>query len=609
MSKRLKFWWYSRQLKSGDSDIRRKGAEALGRLGAVGAVEPLITALQDSNPGVRHAAAEALDRLEDPRAVEPLIRALRDGYGAVRGTAAAALGRLGDSHAIEGLVFALGDRESHVRCQAAKALANLGDRRWLRVINGDDHYDFMRLGDSGYADAVKPLARSVRDPEDWVRRAAASALCRIQDPLAIELLIHALRDPDFEVRLTAVKKLCHLKDPRAIQPLIEVLGHDRENIEIRSFAIKALYHSGDPRAIEPLVKALDDWKKEVRALAAEAVSRLLDARVVDLLIRVIADGRPNGSRLAAELLGRLRDPSVVEPLTTLLASRDGLARRGAARVLTDLGDRRWAEIIKGDVDDYERLGRSGDRRFVDPLIHLLADQHGATRRAAAQGLAQLGEHKWAEWFIGDIHDFVRLGASGDPAAYDFLVRALNDSAGLAARGLAALGDLRGVEPLDHFLSECPSVDAAVALVKLGDKRGVDHLARLLSVYRLAIEAARILAELGDKRGIPLLVRRLSARECIFREKAATVLAKVLLVHPTWIDSEEWKGIRKKVVEPHTDEYHYHNSQCGPEFETKSHVDEGIGLSFPEEPALSGEITYGADTLEDDSNSGTVTPDF
>ena len=46
--------------------LRLVAAEALGKIGDVRAVEPLISVLKDSNRDVRKAAAEALEKLGMP---------------------------------------------------------------------------------------------------------------------------------------------------------------------------------------------------------------------------------------------------------------------------------------------------------------------------------------------------------------------------------------------------------------------------------------------------------------------------------------------------------------------------------------------------------------
>ena len=109
-------------LKDEDAEVRRRAAEALGKIGDRRAVELLIEALRDGNPMVRIAAAEALGKIGDKRAVEPLIEALKDENAGVREAAAWALGEIGDKRAVEPLIEALKDEDEWVRLKAAWAL-------------------------------------------------------------------------------------------------------------------------------------------------------------------------------------------------------------------------------------------------------------------------------------------------------------------------------------------------------------------------------------------------------------------------------------------------------------------------------------------------------
>ena len=66
------------RLLTDDDEINRwKAAEALGRLGDPGAVEPLIDALWDDDSRVRLKAAWALGQIGDMRATGPLRRLYR----------------------------------------------------------------------------------------------------------------------------------------------------------------------------------------------------------------------------------------------------------------------------------------------------------------------------------------------------------------------------------------------------------------------------------------------------------------------------------------------------------------------------------------------------
>lgn len=116
---------YVRELKNEDKLVRRKAAEALGKLGDSKAAEPLIQALKDEDWRVREKVVEALGKIKDPRAVEPLTQALKDEKAIVRQRAASALGNTGDERALEALTQAKEDRDVNVRSAARAALKKI----------------------------------------------------------------------------------------------------------------------------------------------------------------------------------------------------------------------------------------------------------------------------------------------------------------------------------------------------------------------------------------------------------------------------------------------------------------------------------------------------
>jgi HEAT repeat protein len=97
------------RLKDDSEEERRSAIKELGRLDDPGAMQPLISVLQNENEDrwVRSDAAEALGSIRDERALEALIAALKDEnlyHGAAKG-----LGRMGDKRAIEPLKALLQD--------------------------------------------------------------------------------------------------------------------------------------------------------------------------------------------------------------------------------------------------------------------------------------------------------------------------------------------------------------------------------------------------------------------------------------------------------------------------------------------------------------------
>lgn len=121
--------------------IRSETARALGNLGDLRAVGPLIDALNDYY--AKGAAVEALAKLGALQAIEPIIRYFKNGvlrYASV----ATILGNFGDRQAVEPLIEALKSKDESLRFYAAKALGKLGDPKALPAL------ELMLQNDTGY---------------------------------------------------------------------------------------------------------------------------------------------------------------------------------------------------------------------------------------------------------------------------------------------------------------------------------------------------------------------------------------------------------------------------------------------------------------------------
>jgi HEAT repeat protein len=145
----------ARQLRDPDGHCRAKAVEALGKLGDVRGVEPLIAALEDEAEQIRGYAAEAPAKLGDRRAVPALIEALHDHDVWVRKRIAEALGKLGDPRALDGLGQLLEDLDVSVREAGVWAIAQIGG-----------------------AAAVPHLTRALEDTSPEVRETATAGLTK-----------------------------------------------------------------------------------------------------------------------------------------------------------------------------------------------------------------------------------------------------------------------------------------------------------------------------------------------------------------------------------------------------------------------------------------------
>ena len=290
-----------------DPSIRCHAVLALGRLGDLRAVEPLIGALRDDEWEVRDAAVEALGRLGDLRVVEALIEALHDGHPADRRKVMEALAT--SSVSTEPLLGALGDGDESVRVRAAWALAKRGDPRALPTLlsaldhrpDGNTATAIDGLRELRSADAVMPLVRVLGELEirDWssadVWLGVVDALRAIGDPRAVDALLHPasiqntafgllqhsgeLGNRDFEASVVEALAECGW---RAVPTLVSSLV--QEESRLAALALTRLGWSPETEE-ERLSYALarEEWVEagEVGAGALEPLLRTLDFELVD----------------------------------------------------------------------------------------------------------------------------------------------------------------------------------------------------------------------------------------------------------------------------------------------------------------------------------------
>jgi HEAT repeat protein len=240
-----------------------------------------------------------------------LRRLLDDADPEVRTAAAEAMGQMGDERAFAPLVKDLVDRDKNVRRAAAASLAKLGRPEWAQWVQGNA-WDFDRLGTSGDPGAVDMLVGALTEGPEDVRKAAARALGQSRDERAMPALRRRLGDPDGGVRKTAAVALSKLDEPKW-SPWIKG--------DYWLDDINRLSRSGDPDVFEPLREAL------TTAFTAYAWDATRQRQVpCDAEFR----------RTAAEALGNLSDVRAVEPLTRALEDEDGDVRKAAADALAKL---------------------------------------------------------------------------------------------------------------------------------------------------------------------------------------------------------------------------------------------------------------------------------
>ncbi len=168
-----------------DGDVRRTAARALGLIGDVAAVRPLLATIDGRRSVPLNTITMALMRM-GPDALEPLIEGLSTGSTGIRALCAEMLGVRGSVAALPQLTASLGPREPlELRIRAARALGRIGAPSsadaLVEVTRAGEHVALRAvatraLGHIGGDRTVSVLRDALDSPEHVVASNAARAL-------------------------------------------------------------------------------------------------------------------------------------------------------------------------------------------------------------------------------------------------------------------------------------------------------------------------------------------------------------------------------------------------------------------------------------------------
>jgi HEAT repeat protein len=257
---------------------------------------------------VRVQSIEALQEVGGPDALPWIRQALHDEVPAVRFAAAMALGTARDKVAEPAIRKLAASGTPTDRVGAAFALHRLGYRQYSAE-----------------------LAHFLSSGKDWeVRRNAALALGRLEDPGAMKLLYRAMRERDLGLRLNTLEALALLGSDEARTTLYAqaYAGLGAEE----TFAVQALAQTRDPKYKDLFAERMKtSAHQETRLAAARGLGLLGDASGFDLAMRATRftatkgekhDPAPNKTlrvrQLAVHALGAIRDKRALPRLQELL---------------------------------------------------------------------------------------------------------------------------------------------------------------------------------------------------------------------------------------------------------------------------------------------------
>ena len=339
--------------------------------------DQVIQRLGDEDDRVAAAAAIAVLR-GDPRAPTVASDMLKSENPEARRIAVDGLGKKVGSLAAADLEKAADDGDARVRRVAIYWVGQLKDR-----------------------DAVELLTKRLRDPDENVRAASASALAKIGIGNLAAMAKTAVGDRALAVRLAGVElyAAAHRSDE------LTALTDDPDPMVAAEAAIALESAGPGATAARGLAaKALDraagapEWT--TRAGAANSAVRALGKQdAVAFARRLVADKEPGVRLAAARVLAHGGDRSAAAAIFAEALSVPETELQAAAE-LASIGDERGERTLDAAVRDPARsadvrataaAAHRSARRITPGLVAALADANGAVRVEAAATIAVLAK--------------------------------------------------------------------------------------------------------------------------------------------------------------------------------------------------------------------------
>jgi HEAT repeat protein len=490
-----------------DDNVAVAALEALGRIGGVAAIEPLLGAVRSRSLFRTFPAIALLGQSGDPRVVAPLVELLDEPHYMTE--AIGALGASGQIRAIAPLARLLvGPDPWRVR-SAARALTKLR----TRILD--------RFGDPVAMEAAFQEAVAGKDAVDSLRRALVGA--DVGDAVALATVLAWLQDP------TGVEQLLALLDgdPATVQAVCEAL---RGLGPVAAPAVGAALRTGSsarracllplvvPRrsAVADLLFCLDDPQASIRVLACSALGRIGDPSVVGSLFGLIGDANVRVSQAAIAAVQSLGSEETKVHALAAAQSAHPATRRASLRILSYFGYAEGLDALLAAIEDDDERVRDAaapglalleDPRALAALMassrHPSPSTRAATMRAFGHSTSTPEIVAVLERGLEDAEPWVRyyacqsLGRLLATSAADKIIPLLDDAEGqvrvAAVEAMARLGGDRALATLDRA-SVATDVDVRrAALVGLGLIRRPDAVALIVRATESPDPATRVAA--------------------------------------------------------------------------------------------------------------------
>jgi cyclophilin family peptidyl-prolyl cis-trans isomerase/HEAT repeat protein len=370
--------------------IRRRCAEALGKIGDPAGVSYLAVLVDDTVPGVAEAAVYSLGLVGDESVLKPLARCLAEKPAPLRELSLDALGKTGKKAAAPIIARAMRDFSSSIRASAALALAFTTDSASASECDAMIHDPDPRvvscaiyaMGRLGYREGSDRIVAFLGHESPEVRFRAAEALGRLKAESAAASVAALTRDTNRMVAIKAAETLGRIGGKKGAPALVALLASG--DAYLKTTALNALQTVGEKKHFESIRPLLNDASPMVRraALAAAVATGGTGAR--ELVLASLERGTAHEQMTALEQLGIVSASEDLQLLVrTLLASDDLLEREGAA---AGLGNWKRVDELGAPCGFTDSRGRK-----LTPIEALIEAADGSDWVVASISIESLGK--------------------------------------------------------------------------------------------------------------------------------------------------------------------------------------------------------------------------
>jgi len=353
-------------LRDEDIDVSMDAAEALGRIGNLDAIPPLLESLKhDPNGEVKIAVVDALGKIGGQNIIAPLLEIAKscpdtiawddsgdwNDWWDMQLKAVTALGSMRVPEAVPVLINILEDEASQdIESEVLKALALIGGEGETFLIQRlekgsarERRRAAIALSLSNGTQTRKALARAMTDNISDVRVAAIRALGKLGASQYLDIMLRFLNDPEPAMRRAVIEVTTNLSitgDEAEI--MLEKLAPllTDSNPAVRAATLTALRNIGTipQEMFEQIRQCLTDSDDSVISAASTLLAHLGDNTILITLLKILSDQKRdiNLRSQITTALGILGDAKAVKILTWAIKDAAQPVRLAALNALMQL---------------------------------------------------------------------------------------------------------------------------------------------------------------------------------------------------------------------------------------------------------------------------------